>query len=67
MSAKCVECGSHRTQEHAEMILEPFEGRVLKYGSRYYYCRNEKCKVTWYASDQMQEQLRNRTRALEAE
>ena len=44
------------------MIVEPVEGKRISYGSRYSMCLG--CKVTWYAREQMAEQMANRGRAL---
>lgn len=60
MLEKCPECKAPPTSvvERVELIDEPFEGKLLTYGSRFSYCT--RCKVTWYGRTQMQEQLRNR-------
>lgn len=61
---KCPECGNTKAIERVEIIDEPFEGKLLRYGSRYYFCAP--CKTTWYSREQMQQQMFHRTRALNA-
>jgi hypothetical protein len=60
----CPECQYKESREAVELISEPFEGRTIQYGSRYRVCKNPECRISWYDRGQMQEQLKNRTRAL---
>lgn len=62
MLEKCPECRATTVQERVELIDEPFEGRLLTYGSRYSHCN--KCKTSWYGREQMREQLVNRGKCL---
>jgi hypothetical protein len=57
----CPECKGTNIREMAELVIEPFEGKTLEYGTRYLICQ---CRVSWYSRSQMREQMWNRERDL---